>query len=380
MISTPTEKVSEFLDHQLQPIMKQGNSYVKDTGDFPEKLRAIGEIPKGAILVTADVVRLYASIPHNEGLKVLRNQYDKSIDKTVTTEDIIKMAEFFLKNNSIEFNSKFHKQISGTAIGTKFAPPYAWIFMDYIETEFLKSQEIKPWLWKRFIDDIFFIWTDTEENLDTFLEDLNKFHFNLRFTYEKSREKINFLNVVIKIKEGKITTNLFCKPTDGHQYLHYDSCHAEHINRSIDFSQTLRLKRICSEKRDLDSNVENLREWFRKRGYPEQLVKNQVAHAFQSASNNSANRSKQEKEAGIPIVTTYHPRLKDLSSLVKRNLQYLYPDQEVKEVFIPAPYVSFRSTRNLKSFLVRSKVYPLERKIGSEKCYDKKVPCLFERC
>ena len=156
MIYTPTEKVSEFLDHQLQPIMKQGNSYVKDTGDFLEKLRAIGEIPKGAILVTADVVRLYASIPHNESLKVLRNQYDKSIDKTVTTEDIIKMTEFFLKNNLIEFNSKSHKQISGTAIGTKFAPPYACIFMDYIETEFLKSQEIKPWLWKRFIDDIFF--------------------------------------------------------------------------------------------------------------------------------------------------------------------------------------------------------------------------------
>ena len=165
MIYTPTEKVSEFLDHQLQPIMKQGNSYVKDTGDFLEKLRAIGEIPKGAILVTADVVRLYASIPHNEGLKVLRNQYDKSIDKTVTTEDITKMTEFFLKNNLIEFNSKSHKQISGTAIGTKFAPPYACIFMDFIETVFLKFQEIKPWLWKRFIDDIFFIWTKIQRKI-----------------------------------------------------------------------------------------------------------------------------------------------------------------------------------------------------------------------
>ena len=111
--------------------------------------------------------------------------------------------------------------------------------MDYIETEFLKSQEIKPWLWKRFIDDIFFIWTDTEENLDKFLEDLNKFRPDLRFIYEKSRDNIDFLDVVIKIKEGKITTNLFCKPTDGHQYLHYDSCHAEHIKRSIVFSQTL---------------------------------------------------------------------------------------------------------------------------------------------
>ena len=53
--------------------MKQGNSYIKDTGDFLEKLRATGEIPKGAILVIADVVGLYSSVPHDEYLKVLRN-------------------------------------------------------------------------------------------------------------------------------------------------------------------------------------------------------------------------------------------------------------------------------------------------------------------
>ena len=84
----------------------------------------------------------------------------------------------------------------------------------------------------------FFIWANTEENLDKFLEDLNKFYPNLRFIYEQLREKINFLDVVIKVKL-KITTNLFCKPTDDHQYLHYDSCDAEHIKRSIVFSQTL---------------------------------------------------------------------------------------------------------------------------------------------
>ena len=33
---TPTEKVSEFLDHQLQPLMKQGNPYIKDTSYFLE--------------------------------------------------------------------------------------------------------------------------------------------------------------------------------------------------------------------------------------------------------------------------------------------------------------------------------------------------------
>ena len=46
-------------------------------------------------------------------------------------------------------------------------------------------------------------------------------------------------------------------------------------------------------------------------------------------------------------------------------------------MFSPVPFVPFRSTRNLKSYLVRSKVDPLERKVGSEKCKSKRcLVCL----
>ena len=55
-----------------------------------------------------------------------------------------------------------------------------------------------------------------------------------------------------------------------------------------------------------------------------------------------------------------------------RNLQLLYADKEVKKTFSPAPFVSSTSTRNLKSYLVKSKIYPLERKVGSEKCKSKR--------
>ena len=36
--------------------------------------------------------------------------------------------------------------------------------------------------------------------------------------------------------------------------------------------------------------------------------------------------------------------------------------------FSPGPMVSFRSARKLSSYLVRAKLYPLERKVGSSKC------------
>ena len=54
------------------------------------------------------------------------------------------MAEFVLKNNYFEVNRKVKQQISGRAIGTKFAPSYACIFMDEVKTSFFDAQEIKP--------------------------------------------------------------------------------------------------------------------------------------------------------------------------------------------------------------------------------------------
>ena len=57
------------------------------------------------------------------------------------------MAEFVLKNNYSEFNGNVRKQLLGTAIGTKFAQTYASIFMDKIESDFLKSQEFTPLFW-----------------------------------------------------------------------------------------------------------------------------------------------------------------------------------------------------------------------------------------
>ena len=63
-------------------------------------------------------------------------------------------------------------------------------------------------MWKRFIDDVFFIWTDSEENLEKYLKKLNAFHPNIKFTFEKSKMKVDFLDVVTEIKDGRLSTDL----------------------------------------------------------------------------------------------------------------------------------------------------------------------------
>ena len=76
------------------------------------------------------------------------------------------MTEFVLRNNYFDFNDKVKQQISGTAIGTKCTPTYACIYMDEFENTFLSLQSDKHLVCLRYINDIFFIWTHGEKELN----------------------------------------------------------------------------------------------------------------------------------------------------------------------------------------------------------------------
>ena len=89
------------------------------------------------------------------------------------------------------------------------------------------------------------IWTHGEEKLTQFLNERNNFHSNLKFTYETSSCTVNFLDLNVSLRNGALHTDLYIKPTDGHQYLHYQSSHPLHIKNSIPYSQALRVSRIC---------------------------------------------------------------------------------------------------------------------------------------
>ena len=147
--------------------MQKSWSYIKDSGDFMEKIKRIGNIPEDTILVTADFVGSYPSISHELGLKALEAALEKRDSIQISTSEHVKMTKFVLQNNYFEFNGETKQLISGTAVGTKFVPPYARIFMDQVETEFLKTQIHQPLVWFRYVDDIFFIWTHGQKKIKT---------------------------------------------------------------------------------------------------------------------------------------------------------------------------------------------------------------------
>ena len=107
-------------------------------------MRNLGPLPSNAILVTVDVVALYPSIPHKDGLDALKSFLVRHNFHDRIIQAIADMAELVLTRNLFEFNEEYFLQVAGTAIGTKMAPAYANIFMSILETEILTESPLSP--------------------------------------------------------------------------------------------------------------------------------------------------------------------------------------------------------------------------------------------
>ena len=139
-------------------------------------------------------------------------------------------------------------------MGTRVAPTMANIFMAEIDT-LIKNASITENLnhihyYKRFIDDIFIIWTGTEANLLEFMSKINELHHSIKFTceYNIANKSTTFLDTTISLQSGELNTDLYRKPTDRVQYLLPNSCHPNHIFKNVPYSLALRILRICSKK------------------------------------------------------------------------------------------------------------------------------------
>ena len=160
------------------------------------------------------------------------------------------LLKLVLSKNNFDFNEKHHLQTGGTAMGTRVAPSYANTFMGWFENTFVYTHNPALLVWKRFIDDIFIIWTHGQESLNDFVSHLNGCLPSIKFEAESSLVEVHFLDVTVFMdSDHKLQTDLYTKPTDSHSYLNYKSSHPRHCRDGIPYSQFLRLKRICSTAR-----------------------------------------------------------------------------------------------------------------------------------
>jgi hypothetical protein len=312
---SPTEKISQLVDHFLNPPTTQQKSYVKDTTHFLKILQEFGPLPPDCFLVTLDVTFLYTNIPNDEGLLAAKETLEKTRpdpNLKPSNTSLLKLLDFVLKMNNFKFSGKHYLQKGGTAMGMKTALSYANNHLGRFERLFVYTYHKQPLIWLRYIDDCFCIFQGTEEELLAFIAHLNSCSPSIQFTTEYSKDEVNFLDTTIKIIDRMLISDLYCKPTDSHNYLQYSSAHPKKCKDSIPYSQFLRIRRICSRIEDFDKHVIIFSRHFHRRGYPSSLLQTAALNARRLNREHlllpSDTQPQTKADNSVILVSTFHPK------------------------------------------------------------------------
>lgn len=274
-VNSESYRVSQYIESFLTPLSVLHPSYIKNSYDFVSKIRNKA-LPGNCFIVTGDVSALYTNMLHDRTIQCVKEIFHKYPDYKRPDKHILNLLELILKNNDFKFNNEYFLQTCGTPMGKVMGPALANLYLIDFDYKAMHGFKIKPLLFFRYLDDIFFIWTGTLADLKEYENYLNSLIPGIKLNLTYSETSCNFLDVNVYKKitgdASILQTKVYFKDTDTHQLLHVDSFHPKHTTRGILKSQFLRFKRISSSWEDYLHSSKILFHNLHKRGYSLSLM------------------------------------------------------------------------------------------------------------
>ena len=337
-INSATYMINKYL-HELLAVAESEIPYLfKDTTAFLNTIENHKHVQPNTILVTLDVVSLYTNIPHHEAITYICDQYSSTLHLwnrynikivPVSIEILEQLLTFILSNCTFKFNNKFYKQNYGLPMGAPAAVRIANIFT-YKHLQNFSNTYNKPLpdFFGRLIDDIFFLWHHTQQELIELYNSLNTYHNTIKFEINYSPSKIHFLDVTLYNENNMLHTSVYTKPTDKKEFLHYDSNHPIHTKIAIPFSQAIRYRRIIDLDDNLTDLLNTLHNRFTRRNYPADVVDQQINKAKEIPRSLTLQyKTEEQKQLAftrytnnkpfLPLIITYNHKYSIHNNLIK---------------------------------------------------------------
>jgi len=371
-VNSETYRISELIDSFINPLATKHETYIKNTYDFIDKIRNF-EIGSNYLLVTGDITSLYTNMNIDRSIDCVKRAFSENPDVARPDQYLIELLELSMKNNDFEFAEKYYLQIMGTAMGKRFAPALANLYLLDFDYKAMNNFKIKPLLFFRFLDDIFCLWPGNVESLKEFEIFLNNLIPDISVTLEYSSKEINFLDTTVYVSNNTLQTRVYFKPTDTHQLLHKSSFHPRHTFKGILKSQYIRFKRISSTKTDYDNTSKHLASFLTNRGYSNtelRQIKNDIWYNYTEKQNDESNET---TDSLIPITIDYC----SIGMTLGRNFKNLIRQETIFDNH--KIVLAFKNSLNLRQLLVRSKLSTKTegsfRTCGEPRCKACKTHC-----
>ena len=375
-----------FLHIVLLPLVCSITSYVKDSVDFLKQLPQT--VRFDATFCTFDVVNLYGSIPHELGIEAISYWINRSkhlLPSRIDHDFIVEGIKLILENSIFQFNGSYYRQIKGTAMGTKVAPTYAILTLGFLEESILyptvnKNLGNSALLYFkrnffRYIDDCFILWPKLFPHPGTLLNLLNAMHPAIKFSAQYDSNAMPFLDILLIRHGNLLITDLYRKPTDSMNYLHFKSNHPSHTKRNIPFNVARRISTIVTNAELRELRLKELKHVFCKLQYPKLLVEEAIKRASaMDIEELRKQRTLTSHDNRLCFVTTYNPNNPDIFPIIRECLQTLSLCSSTKDIFQDKQLVkSNKQANNLKRLLTKAKLTPNAGYVSQ--CGDKRCAC-----
>ncbi|XP_075452819.1 uncharacterized protein LOC142493147 [Ascaphus truei] len=274
---------------------------------------------------------------------------------------IIEAIRYILTHNYFSHDGCYYLQTCGTAMGTRFAPSYANIFMGMWEENYILNHN--PYganlvLWKRYIDDVLCVWKGTKEDLEAFKEHLNTNDYNIQFTFSTSPQSINFLDLTLYTVNNEIHTKTYYKEVNANSYVLASSHHHPHWLKNIPKLQALRVKRNCSQLEVYKEQIEDVGNKFKDRKYNGKVVKNAIEQANNTERASLIHPVKKvaanANKVFLPFITQFNGMSREISKVFNKHWGILQRDPILQSILPDKPQIVYKKAQNLKSQLAPS--------------------------
>ena len=155
---------------------------------------------------------------------------------------------------------------------------------------------------------------------------------------------------------------LYTKPTDTHNYLHFKSSHPGHTKRGGPYGQFLRIRRNCTLDEDYIKHSLIMKQHYIKRGYPTDLVECSRIKALNQNRDTlltpKVNSSQTQTPNIVPLVLTHHPSNYQIRKIIMDNWGILQFSDKCQKALPDKPLFATRRAKNLKDTLIRSRMNP----------------------
>lgn len=139
---------------------------------------------------------------------------------------ILERLRMAMSHNYFWYKGEHYTQTKGVAMGTKYAPSVANLFLNrWEEEQIYRFRRTNLKLYRRYMDNIIIKWRGTEEELKEFLHEINQNIYGISFTGGWSKQFIDYLNLQILKENGEMHSKTFFKKTDRNGYIPTNSCH-----------------------------------------------------------------------------------------------------------------------------------------------------------